>query len=65
MGKDEDALNKTDLKPAPGAFSAVLFMAYKGDCDCQVCKILRDEVEKSIEPYKSDKVGARAKRGDK
>lgn len=35
----------------PGAFNAALFRAYKGDCDCMVCRILREAVEKSIDVY--------------
>jgi len=40
----------------PGAFNAALFEAYKGSCDCLVCGILRDAVEKSIKPYLPKKV---------
>lgn len=35
----------------PGAFNAALFQAYKGDCDCDVCKILRNAVSKVIAEY--------------
>jgi len=35
----------------PGAFNAALFQAYKGDCDCVVCGILREAVEASIAQY--------------
>jgi len=35
----------------PGAFNAALFEAYKGSCDCPVCKILRGAVEKVVKEY--------------
>lgn len=35
----------------PGAFQACLFLAYKGDCDCQVCQVLRGAVDATIAPY--------------
>lgn len=35
----------------PGAFNAALFEAYKGGCDCAVCRILREAVEKVTKVY--------------
>jgi len=35
----------------PGAFNAALFEAYKGTCNCPVCKILRSAVEDVVGKY--------------
>jgi len=35
----------------PGAFNAALFEAYKGGCDCNVCKILRNAVKNVVQSY--------------
>jgi len=40
----------------PGAFNAALFEAYRGNCDCLVCGILREAVEKTIKPYLPKKI---------
>jgi len=47
---------KTPPGVDPGAFSAALFEAYKGGCDCNVCRILRDAVQLQIGPYLKSKV---------
>jgi hypothetical protein len=42
---------KTPVGPPSGAFTAALFEAYKGECDCLVCKILREEVRKTVQEF--------------
>jgi len=49
MSKDTPAVPRFDLDP--GAFNAALFEAYKGNCDCPVCRILRKAVAKIVEGY--------------
>jgi len=49
VSKDKPTVPRFDLDP--GAFNAALFEAYKGDCDCSVCKILRKAVAKIVEEY--------------
>jgi hypothetical protein len=46
---DKPAVPRFDLDP--GAFNAALFEAYKGSCDCSVCRILRQAVAKIVEGY--------------
>lgn len=49
---------KPDLegfKLDPGAFNAALFEAYKGDCNCAVCEILRKAIKGVLKPYLSGK----------
>lgn len=49
MSKDKPTVPRFDLDP--GAFNAALFEAYKGNCDCPVCRILRKAVAKIVEEY--------------
>jgi len=42
---------KPALNLDPGSFNAALFEAYKGGCDCAVCKILRKAVEGLVQGY--------------
>jgi len=49
MGETDKGAPRFNLEP--GAFNACLFIAFKGDCDCQVCRVLRGAVESSIAPY--------------
>jgi len=49
MSKESAAPPRFDLDP--GAFNAALFEAYRGSCDCSVCKILRNAVGKIIAEY--------------
>jgi len=34
-----------------GAFTAAMFEAYKSDCECRVCRILRRAAKKFVERY--------------
>ena len=49
MSKDPAQPPRFDLDP--GAFNAALFEAYKGACDCNVCKILRSAITKVVSEY--------------
>ena len=44
-----------DERSAPildaGAFTAAMFEAYKSDCDCKVCRILRRAAKRFVERY--------------
>lgn len=53
MGEKKPTVPRFDLDP--GAFNAALFEAYKGNCDCSVCKILRKAVAKIVEKYIPEK----------
>lgn len=49
MSKSTTPPPRFDLDP--GAFNAALFEAYKGECECAVCQILRKAVSKVIAEY--------------
>jgi rubredoxin len=49
MAEQDGKIAKFDMDP--GSFNAALFEAYKGGCDCPVCKILREAVEKIVKRY--------------
>jgi hypothetical protein len=52
MSKQEPQVPKFDMDP--GAFNAALFEAYKGTCDCAVCRILREAVKNVVHKYLPD-----------
>ena len=35
----------------PGAITAAMFAAYKGECDCETCSILRSGIEGVVQTY--------------
>lgn len=53
MSEKKHTVPRFDLDP--GAFNAALFEAYKGDCDCPVCQILRKAVAKIVKGYLPEK----------
>lgn len=60
MSKQDSSRPSPQFQLDPGAFNAALFEAYKGDCDCVVCGILREAVEQSIAQYlPGRKIGAK------
>lgn len=51
MTKEKDKPTVPRLELDAGALNAALFEAYKGNCNCPVCRILRKAVEKMVKNY--------------